>query len=235
VLRRAVVLALLLCAPAFAAENMDAATERALKASLSASYRTQRNVSLDGARHPLETLRFFGVKRDAAMMEIWPQDAWWTEFLGPIVAEKGRYVVALDDLTGLDTPLSDRIHALALVYPFNFGKIEFAPFGPPLLMHPVAAESLDFAFCFDALRHALATGTERNMLGGAFGALKPGGMLGVVEGRTPRLSEADVIALVERAGFKLAARSEINASEINAKAAGGELARSTLLFQKPGK
>jgi len=227
VLRAASLIVALLswCAAAFAAT--DAASEKAFLAALAGPQRTEHSGALDAARHPIETLKFFGVRRDMAMMEVWPADAWWTEFVGPVIAEKGRYVVALDDLTGLDTPLTDRVHALAILYPFNFGKIEFAPFGPPLLMQPVPPESMDFALAFDVLHRSLSQNSAA-MWVGVFSALKPGGTFGVIEARTVGMSEADMIKQAEHVGFTLAARSEINA-----KPAAGEPTRSTLLFQKP--
>ncbi len=57
-----------------------------------------------------------------------------------------------------------------------------------------------------------------------YSALKPGGILGIVEHRAPAsttqdpkaisgyVTEATVIALAEKAGFKLLAKSEINAN-----------------------
>ena len=206
---------------------MDAATQKVMQAALDGPQRTDHSRAFDAARHPLETLKFFGVRRDMAMLEVWPADAWWLEFVGPVIAERGRYVVALDDLTGLDTPLTDRVHALSFLYPFSFGKIEFAPFGPPLLMHPVPEGSIDLAFAFDAL-HRAPSETRASMLSGVFSAVKPGGAFGVVEARTAGMNEADIIKLIEAAGFKLTARSDINAKPVD-----GEPARSTLLFQKP--
>ena len=82
----------LFAGPAFAA--MDAATETSLKAALASSDRAPANSARDAARHPLETLKFFGLKNDMAVLEVWPGGGWWTEFLAPVLAEKGRYVGA---------------------------------------------------------------------------------------------------------------------------------------------
>ena len=46
-------------------------------------------------RHPMETLRFFGLQPRMTVVEFWPGSGWWTEILAPYLAEgDGRYVAA---------------------------------------------------------------------------------------------------------------------------------------------
>jgi len=105
-----------------------------------------------------------------------------------------------------------------VVTAFDAGKLEIAPAG-----------SADFVLTFRNLHNWL----ERDELEGALRAfhraLKPGGVLGVVDhrGRTDEPQAAQMkrgyvredvaIALIERAGFKLAGRSEVNANPRDTK------------------
>jgi predicted methyltransferase len=105
-----------------------------------------------------------------------------------------------------------------IVTKFNADKHEIAPPG-----------SADFVLTFRNLHNWL----ERNELDGALHAfhkaLKPGGVLGVVDhrGRTELSQEAQMksgyvredvaIALIEKSGFRLTGRSEMNANPKDTK------------------
>ena len=49
------------------------------------------NSSRDGARHPAETLKFFGLQPDSSVVEIWPAGGWYTEIIAPFVDENGQF------------------------------------------------------------------------------------------------------------------------------------------------
>jgi predicted methyltransferase len=82
---------------------------------------------------------------------------------------------------------------------------------------------------FRNLHNWMMFGWQREALQSMFTALKPGGVLGIVEHRgNPALpqdpkaasgyaNEADAIELIESVGFKLVARSEINANPRDTK------------------
>src|SRR5690554_5617381 len=50
--------------------------------------------SRDAARHPFETLRFFGIRPDMTVVEIAPGAGWYTEILAPYLREHGRLYAA---------------------------------------------------------------------------------------------------------------------------------------------
>ena len=85
--------------PAFGAgaQGMDAETERALKAVIEGGHRSAADKARDPYRHPLETLRFFGLSQGMAVLEIAPGGGWYTEILAPLLKEKGRYVATIGD------------------------------------------------------------------------------------------------------------------------------------------
>ena len=56
--------------------------------------RSADHVRRDGYRKPLETLEFFGLKKDMTVLESWPGGGWYTEILAPYLAEDGLLIGA---------------------------------------------------------------------------------------------------------------------------------------------
>ena len=198
---------------------------------LSAPHRTPGNVVRDVYRHPLETLTFFGVKDNSTVVEILPGSrGYYLELLAPYLKARGVYIAANRDELAAPQYLADHKKFLARlkedealfdkvrVTKFNAGRHEIAPPG-----------SADFVLTFRNLHNWI----ERNEIDGALRAfhkaLKPGGVLGVVDhrGRTDMSQEAQMkfgyvredfaIKLIEKAGFKLAAKSEVNTNPKDTK------------------
>jgi len=217
------VIAAVLAAPAQAQEG--------LAKWLSAPHRSERNVVRDPYRHPVETLAFFGVRPDSIVVEILPgSGGYYMELLAPYLAEKGRYVAANRDETAVSPykedhqKLLDRLKAEPALYgkvfvtKFNAGRHEIAPPG-----------SADFVLTFRNLHNWIERGEAEASLRTFYQALKPGGVLGVVDhrGRSDLSQEAQMksgyvredyaVALIEKAGFKLAGRSEVNANAKDTK------------------
>ena len=213
----------LLSAPAFAA--MDAATETSLKAALASKDRAPANAARDAGRHPLETLKFFGLKNDMAVLEIWPGGGWWTEFLVPVLAEKGRYVGA--DPTSPDkSSTAKRVKELAAGNP-AFAKAQIVEMSAAKTA-AVPAGSMDMVLTFRNIHNWMSDSQEKVMFDAMFAALKPGGYLGVEEhrakagapddkGATGYVKEDAAIKMAEASGFKLVSKSEVNANPKDTK------------------
>jgi predicted methyltransferase len=198
---------------------------------LKAPHRSAANVARDGYRHPLETLGFFGIRDDSTVVEILPgSGGYYMEILAPYLKQRGRYIAAGRDQTAAAPYLADHQKLLArlaaepalyenvLVTQFDADRHAIAPPG-----------SADFVLTFRNLHNWI----ERNEIDGALRAfhraLKPGGVLGVVDhrGRTDLTQEAQMktgyvredyaIAMIEKAGFKLAGASEVNANPKDTK------------------
>jgi predicted methyltransferase len=191
---------------------------------VAAPHRTARNVVRDEYRHPLETLAFFGLREDSTVVEILPgSGGYYMEILAPWLREKGRYIAADRDALAAPQYLEDnrKLRARLVAEPALYGKVVVTEFNAG--RHAIApAGSADFVLTFRNLHNWL----ERRELEGALrafhAALKPGGVLGVVDhrGRSDMTQEAqmksgyvredDAIALIEKAGFRLAGRSAVN-------------------------
>lgn len=239
--------------------SMDAATEAKLKTLLAGPQRSVENKARDAHRHPLETLKFIGLKDNMTVLEIWPGGGWWTEFLAPLLAEKGRYIAAQPSAKSAAS-LQQRADKDKATY----GKMQVIVFpesAPP-------AGSVDMVMTFRNMHNWMGNGSEKKMFDAMFAALKPGGYLAIEEHRAPTTAPQDpkaasgyvredfAIKTIESSGFKLVSKSDINANPKDTKnypkgvwtlppnyaegetdkakyAAIGESDRFTMLFQKP--
>lgn len=206
----------------------------AITSILAGSWRSPENKARDQYRHPEQTLRFFGVRPNHAVIEITPSGGWYTEILAPLVKENGLYMGTVTDpaKTSSDASrdynakqnktLRDKLAALPEVYG-SASLIEIDPKAPVL----GEAASADVVLTFRNVHNWMGAGTQADMFEAFYEVLKPGGTLGVVEHRAnsdvPKgdrsgyVSEAQVIAMALAAGFTFDAKSEINANPKDAK------------------
>ncbi|MBI4291510.1 MAG: class I SAM-dependent methyltransferase [Betaproteobacteria bacterium] len=213
------------CLPAQAQE------QRGLAQWLAAPHRTERNVARDRFRHPIEVLTFFGVKDNSTVVEILPgSSGYYMEILAPYLKARGRYIAANRDEAVPPQYLADHQKLLARLKaePALYEKVVVTKFNAD--KHAIAPPgSADFVLTFRNLHNWV----ERKEIDGALRAfhkaLKPGGVLGVVDhrGRTDLTQEEQMktgyvrqdfaIALIEKAGFKFAGASEVNANPKDTK------------------
>jgi predicted methyltransferase len=198
---------------------------------LQAPHRSERNVVRDPHRHPAETLAFFGVRADSVVVEILPgSGGYYMEILAPYLAEKGRYVAANRDELAPPQYLADHRKLLERLQaePALYGRVVVTKFNADL--HEIApAASADFVLSFRNLHNWIERGEAEGALRAFHRALKPGGVLGIVDhrGRADLSQEAQMksgyvredyaVALIEKAGFALAGRSEVNANPKDGK------------------
>jgi predicted methyltransferase len=214
-----------------AAAMVPAQAQEGLAKWLQAPHRSERNVVRDPYRHPLETLAFFGIRANSTVVEILPgSGGYYMEILAPYLKQKGRYVAASRDELAAPQYLEDHqkllvrlkaepaLYEKVVVTKFNAGLHDIAPPG-----------SADFVLTFRNLHNWIERGEAEGALRAFHKALKRGGVLGVVDhrGRAELTQEAQMksgyvredyaIALIEKAGFRLAGRSEVNANARDTK------------------
>ncbi len=210
-----------------------------LDQALAGEHRSEANRKRDVYRHPRETLLFFGLKPDMSVLEIWPGGGWYSEILAPVLRDKGKLYLAGNAIENPKLPAwqreaREKQEAAYAKRPALFGKPVFTSLGPPEYLAIAPAGSMDMVLTFRNVHNwsAQSSSTQRAdalVFKAFYEALKPGGILGVVEHRahpgTPfeqqiksgYMTEAYVIELAEKAGFKLAAKSEINANPKDTK------------------
>ena len=194
-------------------------------------HRTTEFTARDSYRHPLETLAFFQVEPGMTVVEISPGAGWYTEILAPLVHQggddRGR-LYAAHFPKGIGVPYYERslakFTAKLAADPSVYGDVILSTFDPANGVLTVPNGVADRVVTFRNVHNWLRSDSEGKAFELFFRALKPGGVLGVVEHRSRRaidraemirsgyMPEDYVIELAEKAGFVLAARSEVNAN-----------------------
>jgi len=201
--------------------------ESLLDQALGGPQRSETNKARDAARHPKETLLFFGLRPDQTVIEIAPGGGWYTEILAPVLRDKGTLYAAHYPLDG--TPeqrkaranFEDKLKANPAVY--RGVKVGTLPLKGGFTDIHVPGGA-DLVLTFRNVHNWIEAGHLDDTLRAFHAALKPGGVLGVEEHRAPPgttleqikkigyVPEAYVIERAQAAGFEFAGRSEANAN-----------------------
>ncbi len=210
---------------AAASDAMSA--EEMLQAVIAGDHRSEEERARDAFRHPAETLAFFGVEPTMTVVEVSPGGGWYTKIIAPYMkAGGGAYFAANFD------PASSEYAARSVAAfkenymsdPETYGDISLTVLDGDADIAP--AGTADAVLTFRNVHNWTGRGVADDYFGKFFTALKPGGVLGVVEhradgpegeGDSGYVAEATVIALAEAAGFELDERSEINANAADTK------------------
>lgn len=191
------------CLPSYGAETIsDSELRTRLTALIDSEERSEQNRARNGARHPLETLMFFGLQPSQTIVEIWPggQGGWYRSILEPFFANgPGRYVPVLDESA----------------FP---GELAEVPDG-----------SIDLVLVFRAHGFMIYDKPAQDYYDAMFRMLKPGGVFGIVDHRgresvpqDPRaedgyVNQSHVMMLAKQAGFEFVESAEINANPLDTK------------------
>ncbi|WP_018692454.1 class I SAM-dependent methyltransferase [Algicola sagamiensis] len=224
-------LALSLSSQAFATDETSPIETTAIsevELALSGPQRSEANKQRDIFRHPKETLEFFGLKAHMTVVEIWPGGGWYTEVLAPILKENGTLYAAhfskdspseyfRKSRARFENKMQDPVYSAVKITEFYPGS-----------QHKIAPKnSADMVLTFRNLHNWYMqkdTDGIENALKAFYDALKPGGILGIVDHRLPEnmdqaekkmsgyLKQSWVIQKAKEAGFELEALSEINAN-----------------------
>lgn len=204
-----------------------AQADSALDAALAGEHRSEANRARDAYRHPVETLGFFGIAPDMTVVELWPGRGWYTEVLAPYLRDKGKlyaaHFPAQSEVEYYQKGLA-AFKAMLAANPALYDRVVLTELGPPDSVAVAPATSADAVLTFRNMHNWMGQGNDVKVMQAAFAALKPGGVLGVVEHRAAANATAEqvkdsgymtedmVIKAAEAAGFVLEAKSEINAN-----------------------
>ncbi len=216
---------MLLASSAFAHDHSE--SEDLLQSVLAGDHRSDKNKARDQYRHPLETLTFFGIEPDMTVVEISPGGgAWYTEVLAPYLKDKGKlYAAGADPESSIEyfqktaKKFKDKMQSNDV-----YSNVKVVPFEPPQKIEIAPVGMADRVLTFRNIHNWMSNGTTDDVYAAMYKALKPGGILGVVEHRGNPDTEQDpkagsgyvnqdvAIAQAEKAGFKLMETSEVNAN-----------------------
>ena len=246
-------------------------TASAIDGILGGSQRSAADRARDAYRHPKETLLFFGIRPQTRVLQPWPESGWYTKIIAPLVRAGGQYdagLIAPDPGSRFIQSRRAGYRELLASRPDLYGRVKVVTF-PLDGRNAVPPGSVNMVLSFRDLHEWMALGDAQQALVTIYRALAPGGVFGVVDNRAdpklpqdPRAKNGYVrqdyaIRLIEAAGFRLVATSEVNANPKDTKnypcgvwalppdyrfgnidrakyAAIGESDRFTLKFVKPG-
>jgi predicted methyltransferase len=173
------------------------------------------------------------VRPDSTVVEIWPGGGWYTEILAPLLRERGRLYAAHFHVTGKSPkymgPARSSFLKMMAGKPEIYDRVTVTALDAPAQTGIAPPGSADFVLTFRNVHNWTAAKSDEAMFRAFYDALKPGGTLGVVEHRanpgasleqqikTGYMTEAHVISLAEKAGFRLGGRSEVNANPQDTK------------------
>jgi predicted methyltransferase len=198
---------------------------------LGGEQRSEENRARDAYRHPKQTLLFFGIRPEMRVLEVWPEPGWYTEILAPLLRDKGKYyaaVIAADPASPYTTKRLTAYQGILAARPQLYDRVQVVTL-PVDGGDVVPPGSLDMVVTFRNLHNWMAAGDASQVIATLYRALKPGGVLGIVEHRgnpavpqDPRaksgyVNEDFAIRLIEAQGFRLVAKSQVNSNPKDTK------------------
>ena len=202
----------------------------AIDAVLAGDHRTDEERARDQYRHPKETLEFFGVTPDMNVVEIWPGGGWYTQVIAPYLKTGGGTYYAAgfsrDGASDRVIAALDRFQETYVDKPEIYGNITMTVLGDGGEIAPTG--TADVVLTFRNVHNWQYRETDTEYFAAFFAALKPGGVLGVVEHRGDGADVIDdgtsgyvytdeVKRLAAEAGFEFDRSSEINANPKDTK------------------
>jgi predicted methyltransferase len=197
------------------------AADSVLTAKVAGAQRSADSKARDAARHPAQTLEFWGVKPGQTIIEVSPGGGYWSEILAPYAKDtKGHYIPAFGRPDQKLPAKFEDAAAYGSIHYTLFNK-DSGPLGAPA--------SADIVITARNIHNWMwIPGMADKAMKDFYAVLKPGGILAIEEHRAdPKPMEVDarngyvstqhVIELAQKAGFKLEARSEINANAKDTK------------------
>lgn len=198
-----------------------------LDAAISGPNRTQEDRARDQWRHPKETLQFFGVEPSMTVVEVWPGGGWYAKIIAPYLKSGGGTYYAAHVDPAASERAADAVERFRLEFSDAsvYGEINITTLGAG----EIAPEnSADAVLTFRNVHNWMSNGVAEANFQAFYRALKPGGVLGVVEHRADEkadekdgssgyVKESAVRALAEAAGFEFVDSSEINANPNDTK------------------
>jgi predicted methyltransferase len=219
-------------APTAATAQAGAQAEADLQLAIADPLRAPSNSGRDPFRNPAPVLTFFKIAPTSRVIEILPGTAgYWTEILAPYLQQRGQYIAALPkpnpERVELMKAIADTKAKLA-ADPKRFSRVETVDFSTDGADLGVPG-SADFVLTFRNLHNWMAAGKAELVLASFHKVLRSGGVVGIEEhrGRTDQpqdplaksgyVREDYTIAMMEKAGFKLVAKSEVNSNPKDTK------------------
>src|SRR5262249_36865765 len=137
-----------------------------LAAAIASPVRTPKNVLRDKYRHPAETLRFFGLRPDQTVVEIWPGRGWYMEILAPYLHDHGHYYAAIEARAVAGAPKEAKDPAAPRPAriggaPAFLGRVPVTVLHPPQLTEICPPGTADVVLTFRNVHNWIDAGTQQ--------------------------------------------------------------------------
>jgi len=221
-----------LLAVSMPARAFDAVTQAAVDAAINGDHRTAEDKARDVYRKPREVLDFLGFRSDMTVVEIWPGGGWYTKILAPALKDQGTFYAAqysVNPAYGYQRRYFGKFLTMLGETPDLYRQVKVTHLSLPYQLEIAPRGSADMVVTFRNVHNWVG----RNYGGGRYAdvaftamydALKPGGILGIVDHRWPDPATEDpehrsgyiskelTIALAASAGFELVDESDMLAN-----------------------
>lgn len=207
--------------------TMTAQAQFSLEELMVGDHRSEANIARNEFRNPVGTLEFFGLRPDMTVIEIHPSGGWYTEIIAPYLRDEGRFYAAHfspNSTAGFQVRNLGAFEDKMVANPELYSHVTIRHLLPPNETAIAPPESADLAMTFRNVHNWIMAGLEHEFFEAFYAALKPGGILGVVEHRalpdagmdvmetSGYVTEAYVKEIAAAAGFEFVESSEINAN-----------------------
>ena len=218
--------------------------------------RTADNVALDVNRKPAELLNFFGLKKGMQVLDLFGGNGYWAEIIAPTVGPRGKVTVWQpaqfyneERRTGFMAGAGKNPNVQLISSPFEAPDL-------PAAAYDFALINLDYHDVYwQNAERGIPRMEPQAWLQRLYAAMKPGGVVGVVDHIAPagaepretveklhRIDPAVIRADFEKAGFVLEGQSEMlrnpaddHSLSVFDKAIRGKTDRAIFKFRKPKK
>jgi predicted methyltransferase len=208
---------------------LDPVTDSALDAAIAGDHRTAEDKARDAFRKPKQVLDFLGFRSDMTVVEIWPGGGWYSKILAPALKERGGFYAAqysVNPAFGYQRRYFGAFLTMLGTTPDLYRDVKVTHLALPYQLEIAPAGSADMVVTFRNVHNWVGRGYASGRYAGVaftamYDALKPGGVLGIVDHRWPDpdtedpdhgngyISKELTISLAEAAGFKLVGESDI--------------------------
>ena len=200
-------------------------SDELLKNAIQNQNRKIENIKRDKYRNPYTTLNFFGINKEMKILVIIPGRGLYTEILAKYMKNSNNFYVAQYDppqfAVEILTKIQNEFEKYFLDNQDQFGKFKYISINEDF---DILSEKnkFDMVLTFRNSHNWLKNKKAEEMYNSIFKIMKKGGVLGIVQHRANESStfnykagyvkESFLIKLVEKQGFKLIDKSEINSN-----------------------
>ena len=202
----------------------DENNKELIESAIQNQFRKKENIARDIFRNPLETLIFFGIRRDMKILEVVPGRGWYTEILANYMKNTDNFYVAKYNKPPFAVEIINKIQNEFDTY-FSENEKNFGSVQQVFINDRFEIESdrkFDMILTFRNSHNWLGIEKGEQIYRSIYKNLKKGGILGVVQHRANETMESNfgkgyvkesfLIKFIEEQGFKFVEKSEINSN-----------------------